>query len=111
MNKEVLYEGPDISEHQRTVDIKRIRNAGCKGIGLRVGYGKNNVDQKFTTNALACYNLGVSVMLYWFSYAYNVDMAAAEAEYAMAQATKYWMKCPMAYDFEYDSVNYARKME
>lgn len=109
MNKEVLYEGPDISEHQRTVDIKRIRNAGCKGIGLRVGYGKNNVDQKFTTNALACYNLRVSVMLYWFSYAYNVDMAAAEAEYAMAQATKYWMKCPMAYDFEYDSVNYARK--
>ena len=61
--KKKLYEGPDISEHQGNVDIKRVRDSGCKRIGLRTGYGKNNVDQRYITNALACYNLGVTVLL------------------------------------------------
>lgn len=105
----ILYEGPDISVHNGSVDIKRVRDAGYKRIGIRAGYGKNNVDQRYTANALACYNLAVKVLLYWFSYAYTVAMAAAEAGYAVAQAAKYWLKCPIAFDFEYDSVNYARK--
>lgn len=109
MSKKVMYEGPDLSYHNGNVDIKRIRDAGYKRIGLRAGYGKNNVDQKYVTNALACYNLGVAVLLYWFSYAYTVAMAVAEAGYAVAQARKYWKKCPIAFDFEYDSINYARK--
>lgn len=109
MSKRELFESPDISEHQGNVDIKRIRDAGCKRIGIRAGYGKNNVDQRYIANALACYNLGVTVLLYWFSYAYTVAMAAAEAGYAIAQAAKYWKSCPIAFDFEYDSVNYARK--
>lgn len=109
MNKKVLYEGPDISKHNGSVDIKRIRDAGCKRIGIRVGYGKDNVDQKYISNALACHNLGINVLLYWFSYAYTAAMAAMEAGYAVTQATKYWNKCPIAFDYEYDSVNYARK--
>lgn len=109
MSKKVMYEGPDLSYHNGSVDIKRIRNAGYRRIGLRAGYGKNNVDQKYTINASACANLGVDVLLYWFSYAYTVAMASSEANYAVAQAKKYWKKCPIAFDFEYDSVNYARK--
>lgn len=109
MSKKVLYEGPDISKHNGNVDIKRVREAGCRRIGIRAGYGKNNVDQKYVSNALACHNLGVSVLLYWFSYAYTAAMAAAEAGFAVTQAAKYWEKCPIAFDFEYDSVNYARK--
>ena len=38
--KKVLYEGPDISKHNGNVDIKRVRDAGCKRIGIRAGYGK-----------------------------------------------------------------------
>lgn len=102
MSKKVLYEGPDLSYHNGTVDIKRIRDAGYRRVGLRAGYGKNNVDQKYVTNALACFNLGVAVLLYWFSYAYTVAMAATEAGYTVAQAKKYWKKCPIAFDFEYD---------
>ncbi len=110
MSKNVLYEGPDLSYHNGTVNIKRIRDAGCKRVGIRAGYGKNNVDQKYVVNAQACYNLNVVVLLYWFSYAYTVAMATAEAGYAIAQAVKFWAKnCPIAFDFEYDSVNYARK--
>lgn len=104
-----MYEGPDISKHNGDVNIKGIRDAGYNRIGIRAGYGRNNVDQKFVANAMACSNLAVNVLLYWFSYAYTVEMAAAEAGYAVAQAAKYWHKCPIAFDFEYDSMNYARK--
>ena len=104
----VVYKGPDISTHNGNVDIKRVRDAGYKRVGIRAGYGKNNTDQKFVKNALACVNLGVPVILYWFSYAYNEAMAEKEAEYAVAHAKKYWGKCPIAFDLEYDSVRYAR---
>ena len=107
--KHTLYQGPDISKHNGNVDIKRVRDAGYKRIGIRAGYGKNNVDEKYVSNALACFNLAVQVLLYWFSYAYTAAMAVAEAEFCIAQVKKYWTKCPIAFDFEYDSVNYARK--
>jgi len=109
MGKSILYEGPDISRHNGNVNIKAVRDAGYGRIGIRAGYGKNNTDQKYITNAEACSNLGIPVLLYWFSYAYTADMAAAEACYAVTQAQKYWQNCPIAYDLEYDSINYARK--
>ena len=109
MNRYITGEGPDLSAHQGIVDMKRIRDAGYRMAGLRMGYGRNNVDQQYAANADACYHLGMSVVLYWFSYAYTAEMAAAEAGYAVAQAGKYWKNCPIAFDFEYDSVNYARK--
>lgn len=104
----MIYQGPDISTHNGNVDIKRIRDAGYKRVGIRAGYGKDNTDQKFNQNALACVNLDMPVILYWFSYAYNVDMAVKEAEYAVNHAKKYWGKCPIAFDLEYDSIRYAR---
>ena len=107
--KQALYKGPDISKHNGVVNIKKVRDAGYKRIGIRAGYGKNNIDEKYVSNALACFNLAVQALLYWFSYAYTVAMAAAEAEFCIDQAKKYWSKCPIAFDFEYDSVNYARK--
>lgn len=109
MGKKVLYEGPDISYHNGCVNIKKIRDEGYKRVGIRAGYGRGNVDQKYGMNALACYNLCVDVMLYWFSYAYSPAMAAAEADYAIEQAARYWKRCPIAYDCEYDTINYARK--
>lgn len=109
MSKNVLYEFPDISAHQGIVSMKNVRESGYRNVWLRAGYGKNNVDQKYIPNAEACRNLGMPVGIYWFSYAYTVEMAKSEAVYAVAQAAKFWKKCPIAYDFEYDSVNYARK--
>lgn len=107
--KEVLYQGPDISKHNGIVDIKSIRDVGFKRIGIRAGYGKNNIDQRYVANVEACYNLNVDVLLYWFSYALTVEMAKNEAGYAIKQAAKYWKSCPIAFDLEYDTVNYARK--
>lgn len=109
MGKQVLFDGPDISKHNGNVNMKKVRDAGAKRIGLRAGYGKGNVDQKYIVNAEACYNLNVEPLIYWFSYAYTKEMARNEAKEATKQASKYWKSCPIAFDFEYDSVNYARK--
>lgn len=106
--RNITYQGPDISTHNGNVDIKRVRDAGYKRVGIRAGFGKNNTDQKYNKNALACVNLKVPVILYWFSYAYNEEMAVKEAEYAVEHARKYWDKCPIAFDLEYDSIRYAR---
>ena len=104
----MAYLGVDISTHNGNVNIKRVRDAGMERIGIRAGYGNNNTDKMFNQNALACVNLGVPVLLYWFSYAYTVEMAKKEAEFAVEHAKKYWEKCPIAFDLEYDSVRYAR---
>lgn len=106
--KKKLYKGPDISYHNGNVDIKRVRDSGCKRVGIRCGYGKNNIDEKFQKNALACVNLGELVLLYWFSYALTAAMSAQEAQSCIAQAKKYWKSCPIAFDLEYDSIRYAR---
>lgn len=107
MSKEMKFEVPDISVHQGNVDFKSVRNAGYSKVFLRAGYGKNNVDQKFAANALACYNLSIPVAVYWFSYATDEEMAAKEAQYAIAQTEKYWKGCPIAFDLEYDTRRWA----
>ena len=63
MGKKVLYEGPDISYHNGCVNIKKVRDEGYKRVGIRAGYGRGNVDQKYGMNALACYMRGCDVVL------------------------------------------------
>ncbi len=107
MEKTEMYKAPDISVHNGNVNFKSVRDAGYGQAFLRAGYGKNNIDQRYVANAEACRNLGIPVMIYWFSYALTVEMAEKEAEYAIAQAAKYWERCPIAFDLEYDTVRYA----
>lgn len=103
-----MFLGIDVSVHNGYVNVKQVREAGYEYIIIRAGYGKNNIDQRFESNAKACVNLAVPMGIYWFSYAYTVEMARKEAEYAIEAIKKYKNICPIAYDFEYDSVRYAR---
>ncbi|WP_099468573.1 GH25 family lysozyme [Konateibacter massiliensis] len=100
--------GIDISVHNGNVNVKKVKEDGYQYIIIRSGYGQNNIDQKFTPNAQACINLDMPMGVYWFSYAYTVEMAKQEALYAIEAVKKYKAKCPIAYDLEYDSVRYAR---
>ena len=100
----------DISVYQGNVNMKTARDeAGIERVILRAGYGKDNTDQKFNRNAEAMINLNVTGGIYWFSYALNIEMAKNEGIFAVNHAKKYWDKCAVAYDFEYDSVRYARE--
>ena len=99
----------DVSSWQGVINMKAVRNSGIECVILRAGWGKNNTDPKFGDNAVAMNNLSVPGGIYWFSYALSTVDASNEGAYAVAHAKKYWDKCIVAYDFEYDSVNYARK--
>lgn len=101
--------GIDVSDHQGIINWKKVKNAGIEFAMLRAGYGKNNIDAHFKRNAVKCNQLGIPIGAYWFSYAYTVNMAKKEADYCIAALKKYKITYPVCYDFEYDSVNYAKK--
>lgn len=103
------YKMPDLSYHNGSVTMQKIKDAGCKRVAIRAGYGQNNIDKKYVANGEGSVKVNLPVMLYWFSYAYTADMATQEAAYAVAQAKKYWSNCPIAFDWEYDSMKFAQK--
>lgn len=107
MSRPVLFECPDISSYQGTVNFKKLRDGGYPAVILRAGWGQNNRDPKYETNAQACVNLGIPAAIYWFSYALTDEAVLREAEYAVKAAEEYWVDAPIAYDLEYDSRRYA----
>ena len=76
---------------------------------LRAGYGNNHVDEGLHSNASSCEELGIPLGLYWFSYAYTPEMAKQEALDCLKQARNYHINYPIAFDFEYDSIRYAKE--
>ena len=105
----MTLKGVDVSYHQGKINWKKVKNAGIQFAMLRAGYGKNNVDKQFHNNANGCRVNGIPFGVYWFSYAYTVEMARQEARYCVAAIDQYEIQYPVCYDLEYDSISYARK--
>lgn len=101
--------GIDVSEHQGAINWNQVKGSGVQFAMIRGGYGRNNVDKYFHANAKGATAAGIPIGIYWFSYAYTVDMARNEAKYAVALAKQYKITWPIAYDLEYDTVSYAAK--
>ena len=99
--------GIDVSKWQGTIDWNKAKAAGVEFAMLRAGYGQGNADPQFERNASECTRLGIPFGVYWFSYAYTAEMARREAQFCAGAAAKYKLSYPMAFDFEYDSVDYA----
>lgn len=105
----VDLKGIDVSQHQGKIDWEKVKADGVKFAILRAGFGKNNIDQQFKRNISECNRLGIPVGVYWFSYALSVDMALDEAKYCLAAIKPYKVDFPVFFDFEYDSVDYAKR--
>lgn len=103
-----MLKGIDVSEHQGVISWTKVKH-NVDFVMLRAGYGRNNIDKQFVRNIKECNRLGIKVGIYWFSYAYNVDMAKQEAKYALEAVKKYKIDYPICFDLEYDTVNYAKK--
>ncbi len=103
-----MKRGIDLSTHNQVTDWDKIKE-NVDFVILRAGYGKNNIDEKLVPYAAACMEREIPLGLYWFSYAYTVEMAKKEAQYCIQQAKKYQVAYPIAFDFEYDSVRYAER--
>ena len=102
--------GIDVSEWQKTIDWEKVKAAGIDFAMLKAGSGRNRIDPQFKYNISECNRLGIPCGVYWFSYAYTEELAHNEAKYCLEAIAPYKLDYPVAYDFEYDSVDNAEKL-
>lgn len=97
----------DISTFDKSVNFKKVKEAGFVGVIIRAGYGMTNVDAYFHEHIQGAIKAKLPVGIYWFSYAYTVDMAKKEAKKCLELIKPYKITLPVYWDYEYDSDSYA----
>lgn len=98
--------GIDVSNWQGKIDWNSVKENIDFAI-IRAGY-EYTIDNKAKYNAAECQRLGIPFGFYWFSYAYNKQTAEREAQAFIDFAKKYRVSYPLYFDFEYDSVKFAK---
>jgi GH25 family lysozyme M1 (1,4-beta-N-acetylmuramidase) len=103
--------GIDVSEHNGALDWARIKAAGIQFAIIRTGYGTSHTDNYFKANMEGALGQGIPVGIYHFSYALNETGAKNEAAFVIKLLEPYKDKItlPVFFDFEYDTVSYAKK--
>ena len=97
----------DISAWQKNVNYEAA-SKDLDGVILRAGYGKGNDDAMFQTHYEGFSKYDVPIGVYWFSYATNAEEATNEARYCVSAIHGKKIELPVCFDFEDDSVSYAR---
>ncbi len=100
--------GIDISKHNGKIDFKKVKAAGIDFAMIRAGFGQSTVDDRFHDNIKGAQSNGIKCGVYWFSYAYTPQMARKEAAKCLDTIKGYRLQYPVAFDFEYASVEYAK---
>ncbi len=103
--------GIDVSEHNGVVNWPAVKKAGIDFAVIRSGYGTSHVDKQFAANMAGAAAQGIPIGIYHFSYALTEAGARQEAEYVIKLLAPYKGKItlPVFFDFEYDTVDYAKK--
>ena len=103
--------GIDVSKHNGTINWSKVKSSGIKFAIIRGGFGTDTIDPKFKSNIEGAINAGLDVGVYWFSYATSESKSKVEATKCLEVLKPYKnkIKYPIFFDFEYDSVNYAKK--
>lgn len=102
-----MFKGIDVSYAQGVIDWVKVKNQIDFAI-IRAGYGQGNIDKQAARNISECNRIGIPCGAYWFSYAFNTEMVKNEAKYILNFIKNYRIDYPIFYDFEYDSVTYAK---
>lgn len=107
----MAIKGIDVSKHNGTINWNKVKSSGVKFAIIRGGFGNTTVDPKFKNNIEGAIAAGLDIGVYWFSYAINTTKAKEEAKKCLDVLKPYKSKItyPVFFDFEYDSVNYAKK--
>ena len=104
----VVAQGLDISEHQKGIDLQKIKDAGFDYVIIRAGVklnaGTNRKDYCFEDFYAQARKVGLDVGTYYYSQATNVSQAKEEAkcfiEYIKGKKFEY----PVYLDFESSTV-------
>lgn len=105
-----IKNGIDVSTWQGKIDWDKAKPE-IDFVILRLGYGQNNLDGQVKRNISELNRLGIPYGVYWFSYAYTVEMARNEAKSAVAYLKELGatLSYPVYFDWEYDSRKTAAK--
>lgn len=98
--------GVDISEHNGSVDMKKLRAAGYSFVIIRLGYGSNYTDQddvRFEENVRNAEAAGLNWGAYLYSYALSVNDAKSEVNHTLRLLKGKHPTMPIAFDWEEDS--------
>ena len=106
-----IEKGIDVSKWNGSINWQSVKASGIDYVIIRAGYGTSTVDPQFKTYIEGAINAGLKIGVYWFSYATSTEKAAIEAQKCLETISPYKnnISYPVFFDFEYDSVNYARK--
>ena len=104
----------DVSAHQGHIDWPAVAASGIQATIIRAGYG-NSVsqrDKQFVANITGAAAAGLKIGIYWFSYADSPEDSLKEWAACRQIIAPYRdkIKLPVAFDYEYDSVAYYRKI-
>lgn len=103
-----IYNGIDVSEHQKTIDWQKVKASGVDFAIIRVAYrgtsaGSLNVDKYYKQNLQGAIDAGIKVGVYIFSQAVTVSEAEDEADYILSKISGYNISLPVIFDFEFGS--------
>lgn len=107
--------GIDVSEHNGTIDWKKVKADGIEYAFIRVGYTGYRKD-KFSTNYDANYkknlenaiDAGIKVGVYWYSQAITTSEAKAEAKKLVSVLSSYKISMPVVMDYEFAGTSSGR---
>ena len=96
----------DVSEWQGTIDWKKVKAAGYACAVLRAGFGRADTqkDKKFEDNYKNAKAAGVSLGVYWYSYAADKADAVREAKACLSVIKGKNLELPVFYDMEDSSM-------
>ena len=111
LNEKIEILGTSNDWYKGTIDWNSVKNSGIDYVIIRAGYGTSTVDPQFKSYIEGAKKAGLKIGVYWFSYATSVEKAKQEAQACLQTLSPYKssINYPVFFDFEYASVDYARK--
>ena len=97
--------GIDVSEHNKKIDFKKVKESGIDFVFIRIGWrgyteGVLHADTNFETYFKNARDNGLLIGVYFFSQATNEEEAIAEAEMVLKTLNGRKLDLPVVYDFE-----------
>lgn len=101
----MAVKGIDVSKYQKTVDFKKVKEAGYSFVILNAGYGRyiSQKDPYFEQNYKAAKAAGLDVGAYWYSYALDKTQASEEAKVFLEAIKGKTFEYPICMDIEESS--------
>lgn len=98
-------QGIDVSDHQKYINWKKVKNDGIQFAFIRCGYrgystGGIRADAYFENNIREAKKNGIKVGVYFFSQAVSVEEAREEAQFTLKQIKNYDLDLPVVFDME-----------